>query len=230
MADRSGSLKDAVYHAVLNDIVNDVYKPNDILTESALISKYQHSKSPVREALVELCRDNVLRSIPRCGYEVIRLDQGDIEELMRVRYLLEGGYLKLNFYKYTDSQIAHLESLYHAFAEDTADPFRSWDNNMQFHMALIQGAVRTQVVQYLEQIYRKLKVAFAQFYWKQYHLNMPASTHHDTPRHQAILDGVRRKDLNATLTALKNDMSYLGNVYIELPDFFDLDHPATQPV
>ena len=67
------SLKDTIYKAILQDILSYEYKPNDILNEKALVEKYGCSKSPVREALLELCADNILRSIPRYGYEVIRV-------------------------------------------------------------------------------------------------------------------------------------------------------------
>ena len=67
------SLKDSIYKAIMQDILSYEYKPNDILNEKALVEKYGCSKSPVREALLELCADNVLRSIPRYGYEVIRV-------------------------------------------------------------------------------------------------------------------------------------------------------------
>ena len=44
------SLKDAMYKAILQDILSYEYKPNDILNEKALVEKYGCSKSPVRES------------------------------------------------------------------------------------------------------------------------------------------------------------------------------------
>ena len=41
-------------------MTNGEYRPNDILTENQMIEKFGVSKSPVREALVELCKDGVL--------------------------------------------------------------------------------------------------------------------------------------------------------------------------
>ena len=49
-------LKDKVYQGIYDDITNGVYKPNEILTESRLIEQFSVSKSPVREALIELCK------------------------------------------------------------------------------------------------------------------------------------------------------------------------------
>ena len=77
----------------MEDIYAGVHKPGDILNEGTLVAKYQCSKSPVREALIALCENHVLRNIPRSGYEVTRLTMEDIREMLEFRYCLEGGTL-----------------------------------------------------------------------------------------------------------------------------------------
>lgn len=90
------SLKDAIYNAILESIISQEYRPNQVLNEKTLVEKYGCSKSPVREALVSLCNDNVLRNIPRYGYEVVRLTVEDIQEMLQFRLVLEGGLLSAN--------------------------------------------------------------------------------------------------------------------------------------
>ena len=62
------SLKAEIYEAVLSDIIQGIYKQNEIITEKQLIAKYGVSKSPIRDALIELCKEGVLISHPRYGY------------------------------------------------------------------------------------------------------------------------------------------------------------------
>ena len=62
------TLKERVYRGIYEAVTNGEYRPNDILTENQMIEKFGVSKSPVREALVELCKDGVLINIPRMGY------------------------------------------------------------------------------------------------------------------------------------------------------------------
>ena len=87
------SLKTIVYNAVLKGIIQDEYKPGEILNEKQLVEKYEVSKSPVREALLSLCNEGVLRNIPRYGYEVVRLTKEDISNILRFRLILESGCL-----------------------------------------------------------------------------------------------------------------------------------------
>ena len=76
MAKTKESLKTQIYNAILDHIFSGEFKPGQILNEKELVEKFGCSKAPVREALIALCSDNVLRSFPRYGYEIIRLDYG----------------------------------------------------------------------------------------------------------------------------------------------------------
>ena len=87
------SLKEKIYNAILEDILSHQYEPSDILNEKSLVEKYGCSKSPVREALLALCSDNVLRSIPRYGYEIVRLTMDDVFDMLNFRLVLESGLL-----------------------------------------------------------------------------------------------------------------------------------------
>ena len=68
MKKQQESLKNMVYQAILNGIFTDEYKPNQIINEQELVQKFGCSKTPIREALVTLCNEGILRSFPRFGY------------------------------------------------------------------------------------------------------------------------------------------------------------------
>ena len=68
MRKQQESLKNMVYQAILNGIFTDEYKPNQIINEQELVQKFGCSKTPIREALVTLCNEGILRSFPRFGY------------------------------------------------------------------------------------------------------------------------------------------------------------------
>ena len=73
------------------------YRPNDILTENQMIEKFGVSKSPVREALVELCKDGVLINIPRMGYQVRAVTLKEIMDILEFRVDVEVGGLRKSF-------------------------------------------------------------------------------------------------------------------------------------
>ena len=79
------TLKEEIYHKMYEDIVSGNYAPNDIITEAILIAKYKVSKSPIREALIELCKDGVLQSLPRLGYQVVPVSLKEVLDVIDFR-------------------------------------------------------------------------------------------------------------------------------------------------
>ena len=86
-----------VYESLYADVINGVLTPNDILSENALTERFSVSKSPVREALVSLCDDGVLRSIPRVGYKVVQITPAEVRHLEEARCALETFMLRRSF-------------------------------------------------------------------------------------------------------------------------------------
>ena len=106
------NLKKKVYDDVLQSIVRGEYSADDIISEGMLIEKYNVSKSPVREALVQLCSENVLKSIPRCGYMVVKLTESDINDILNFRMAFESGMLTQIIDNISEDQLKEL-SLIH---------------------------------------------------------------------------------------------------------------------
>ena len=82
------------YEYVYTNIINGVYSVNDIVSEGSLIQQLGISKTPVREALVALCTEGILQSIPRMGYQVIQIMPSEACQMYQARLLLESTLLK----------------------------------------------------------------------------------------------------------------------------------------
>ena len=91
------TLKEQVYNQIFDDIAQGKYQANDILTESKLMEKYQVSKSPVREALIELCKDEVIHSLPRLGYQVVLITLKEVLDILEYRTDIEISGLRRGF-------------------------------------------------------------------------------------------------------------------------------------
>ncbi len=99
-------MKAEIYEAVLSDIIQGIYKQNEIITEKQLIAKYGVSKSPIRDALIELCKEGVLISHPRYGYEVVRINEKEIRDVVDFRILIETGCFRVCAPTFTPEDIA----------------------------------------------------------------------------------------------------------------------------
>lgn len=216
------SIKEKVYNLIMEDILSLEYKPNDILNEKDLVEKYGYSKSPVREALLSLCDERVLRCIPRYGYEVVRITTDDIRDMLQFRYILEGGLLSRCMYKFTPRQIERLEAIHAKCTEADKDVWEHWKYNTHFHLTMLSYCNNSYAVDALSKTMDSLKRAYAQANWN--HLDSP-SLSMDTRYHADILRSLRDRDLDAFIINFRHDLSNFGGLdyskELNLENFLD---------
>ena len=87
-------LSEKIHDEILEMIIKNATDEDMVLNEGRLMEVFQVSKAPVREALIKLCAEGVLQSVPRYGYLVIRQQEKDKREVSRMRVLLELEALK----------------------------------------------------------------------------------------------------------------------------------------
>lgn len=92
--DKAATIKSRIVEAVIQDIIDGRYSSNDIITEKELIERFNVSKSPVRDALIELCANEVLKNIPRYGYQIVHIGREKMHEMMEFRFILESYCLR----------------------------------------------------------------------------------------------------------------------------------------
>lgn len=203
MAKTSSSLKNIVYYETLDGIIRGEYKANQIINEQELVAKFGFSKSPIREALISLCNEGVLRSIPRYGYEVIRLRSEDVEEILQYRLILEGGLLRNCYQTITQAQLDELYRLDDLCNASVDDMWVHWEHNVNFHLKLSSCSGNTYALQELRRSMDILKRAYAQFYWDKWNAEYNPI---DMRYHNVILSYIKEKDIEAALANLALDL------------------------
>jgi DNA-binding GntR family transcriptional regulator len=79
------TIREKVYRAIRNDILNGLVSPGERIVEARLAEQIKTSRTPVREALHILEREGLLESIPRVGYRVKRIKWDEVEEICEIR-------------------------------------------------------------------------------------------------------------------------------------------------
>ena len=132
------TLKRQIYDSVLSDIIEGRITEKDLLTEAGLIERFQVSKSPVREALIELCSEGYLESFPRTGYAVVAMSYKDICDLLDIRLDLELGNLQRVFDKAGADYLAELQGIADQWKDQRSNVQPHWKLNRQFHLKLYE--------------------------------------------------------------------------------------------
>lgn len=204
-----GSLKSQIYARIFEDIIRGEYGPEDVLSEKALVEKFRVSKSPVREALIELCKEGVLRSIPRYGYEVLRITDRDIEEIRGYRLILECGCLETYWHMLTTERMRELQDVLDKdYKENTQRDVREhWSRNIDFHLALMSCYNNRYLYCNLEAALRVMMRAYAQFFWDRWHKTVIFSS---AELHHKLLGSIREGNREKALEYMKKDISGFG--------------------
>jgi DNA-binding GntR family transcriptional regulator len=200
------TLKKQIYDRVLERIVNRDYPLDYILKEKELSEQFGVSKAPVREALIELSKENIVRSIPRAGYRIVRFTEKDIYEATELRLLLELPALERIIPARTDTlqTLSGLVEESHNHQEDATVSLDTWwDNNIRFHVALNAVVGNTLLTATLETVLQRLKRAVAQLFG-----NGPSEGYrHFMPgTHGSLLQAIERGDKKEAKKILSRDV------------------------
>lgn len=120
------------------------------LRQDALAEEFGVSRIPLREALVQLEGEGLVRIVPHKGAVVSELSIAEIRELFMLRGLLEPLLLKSSASKLTETDFALLDSIVAEYSQElhAQQPSRWGELNTQLHSLLMSRAAqpRTQAI------------------------------------------------------------------------------------
>src|SRR6478609_8348458 len=112
------------YDAIRARVVAGEVAPGQWLRESAVADSLGLSRTPVREALRMLAIEGLIEMVPNRGARVVSWTSADIDEVYRLRALLEGHGAALAARAATREQVSHIRRLGESYerAVDSATP------------------------------------------------------------------------------------------------------------
>lgn len=188
------SIADKVLENVRLDIINSVYEPDQLIIESDISKHYNVSKTPVREALINLCNEGLLEKIPYKGYFVKSINIRDMRCLFEFRRIIECAVIELIMDKLTEAQLGVLDKLASIKIDvDDPDLLNKYNQvNRDFHIALAKMTENPYIVSTYEGIINRLRRVLIMDL-KKTDINDLLETH------LLIVDALKRKDLKAAL-------------------------------
>jgi len=119
-------------------IFEGTFKPGDLLQDTVLAQQLSVSRGPVREALLQLEKESLVRNVHNHGWYVIQLTADEVSEIISLRCLLEATALKLAAARVTAEELKQLtrinEELQRRVRENQAAAVLSQDS--AFHHCL----------------------------------------------------------------------------------------------
>lgn len=209
---KTSLLKTEIYESILEEVVEGTYKPGDIINEKHLIEKYGVSKSPIRDALIELCNEGVLICHPRYGYEVVRIDEKEIKDIVEFRIIMEVSSLKKAVTTMTKEDIEELRNFTLNECSDDGPNTKlieHWYNNNRFHLKLLSYNRNEYSYKMLERSIGILARAYVQRHWERWGIQ---TIKMGCENHLKVIDYLEKNDVDGAARALEQDIASYMNI------------------
>ncbi len=198
------NLSKRVYKRVINDIITGKIEQEEVITESMLIEKFGVSKSPVREALVRLCNDDVLYSIPRHGYRMKLVNNVYLEEIVEFRLMMEPYYLNKYFDRIKERDIIRInEKIVSMDKDEFSSPMEYWEKTSVFHLELAYSYRDSFFYDMLKKIMDMQLITFSKLYWDRWSDIIDTKL---TDNHKDILAAIQNSNREEALRLLQKDI------------------------
>jgi DNA-binding GntR family transcriptional regulator len=135
-------VSDQIRMRIESSIASGELLPGDAIDDVALAHHYKVSRTPVREALLQLQAQGILTSTPRGGSMVAKMNLQQLLSLWELLAELEGIAVRLASERMTNDDLKALMKL-HRSSKKIADKedMNGWQNaNLKFHEIIYEGA------------------------------------------------------------------------------------------
>lgn len=179
-----------IFQKIRQDIITGKYGRDEELKELLIASEMGVSRTPVREALRQLEREELVTIIPNKGTYVLGVTTQDMKDIYEIRVSLEGLCARRAVHRITPEQMEALEEVLYLtkFHLEQAHEKQLVELSNKFHEILYEaggGRMLKRILQnyylYLEQVRRFL-------------FSIPENAAAAVEGHQQILDAIRGKD------------------------------------
>jgi GntR family transcriptional regulator, rspAB operon transcriptional repressor len=201
---KTPSIREKVYQAIREDILNGRIEPGERLIETQLARQIKTSRTPVREALHTLEREGLLESIPRVGYRVKQLDWDEVEELCEIRCANETLAVLWAIDRITPEGIRELEKNLELSEKVIKDgkpaEFVKLDGEFHGILARASGSERlTELCEMLRRLMLRYRIESIFF---------PETVRGAVEGHIRLVDCIKRKDKKCAIEAMREHMDY----------------------
>lgn len=199
------SIKDQVYNAIFRDILNNEFPLEEYLTEKGLMERYDVSRAPVREALMQLRSDQVIVCVPRHGYRIRKPDQKELWDIVKFRSILECTFLERYHAMITPEHIARLRKIcrdYDALKQDR-NFINYWKTSAAFHTQLFACYGNEFALHSLMDALDRQLI---------YYIEIMKTDYLAADLHFAVLDYLEKGDIRTAVTILQADIEKLPTI------------------
>ncbi len=198
---------DQVRESLRSAILTGELPPGSRLSVPDLARRLNVSRSPVREAVLQLVAEGLAVEHLRRGAEVVRVDYLDLREIYAVRAPLEGLAAGLCAVNMNAAELTALRGVLDAQGAPAVlkDARRYRELDLRFHELILQGSRNSRLRRSAELLMASARLAVSLLGDDPEHFNLSYT------EHRAVVAALRGRDAPAAEQAMRNHLERIGN-------------------
>ncbi|MCE0506180.1 MULTISPECIES: GntR family transcriptional regulator [unclassified Roseivivax] len=203
--------------ALEDDIFAGRLAPGASLDEEALARRFSVSRTPVREAMLQLIQSGLVEKRPRQGAIVAQIDLSDMIRLFEVMSELEGICAKFAARRMTPQERTDLRKLHEAseaaFKAGREDEY--YHLSRKFHLMVIEGTHNHELIETTNRLGIKLVP------YRRFQLSYPGRSENNLRDHEKIMEAICGGEYELAAELFRKHTNVQGDVlaeYIALGD------------
>jgi DNA-binding GntR family transcriptional regulator len=207
-----------VFEQMRADILAGRLRPGSRLRYAELCSHYETSTGVLREAMLRLTEQNLVKGEPQQGFQVVDLSVEDLRDLTHARVVLETLVFRSAIAEGDLDWETRILASHHRLSRtpqfDVSDPIRLSDEwvaeHAEFHRALLDGCGNRR----LKEIASSLRDA-AELY-RRWSMPLGGGIKRDVAaEHEALLSAVLTRNADRAVKELTDHISLTSNILID---------------
>ncbi len=194
---RAETLSRQAYQSIRASIRSGAISSSGFYSEVQLAHALKISRTPVREALIELEREGLVEIVPQRGFRLRTISDDERREAFELRNLIETHVVRRLAKKETDGDVAELRRILDRQAKVTAEPSQLIEVDEEFHLAIptLLGLERT----------RRILLTLRGIIWLAGldAISIPERSVEVLAEHRAVVDAIAAHDPSAAAKAMK---------------------------
>lgn len=198
------SLREQVSRALRAAIVSGELEPGEIYSAPTLGARFNVSATPVREAMLDLVRENLVTTVPNKGFRVTHMDEAVLDQITELRMLLEPPLAGKVTPLIPEEDLPMLREMAQAIVDGAlaGDLVAYTESDRAFHLRLLEYAGNQRI---------STLIADLRSHTRLYGLALmdPSDLEASAREHHAIVEGIESRDPEAVQQLMAAHISHV---------------------
>ena len=197
------SLAEQAYKRLRHEILIGSLAPGDVVSERELAGSYEMSKTPIREAVTQICREGLLQRLPGRGYMVTPITIKEIQDLFDMRQIIEVAtveHLVDNPIPEVCEKLKEMSKVKYVL-DDPESYVIFLEANREFHLTLAEATGNKKLYAILESILVEMERLF------HLGLSLRDSSEEMAKEHQELCELIESRDLERAKASMIEQIS-----------------------